>query len=93
MARCNQATITDAAFAHLKGIKYLFMTFCDQSTITGATIFPNLCGASYIETTGCRQEVKDAAKRVLDGTSCNASKGGSRKRKRRSNKYKSRRRR
>jgi hypothetical protein len=36
MSNCNQATITDAAFAHLRGIHVLYMHGCDQATITDA---------------------------------------------------------
>ena len=33
---CNQATITDGAFAHLAGIHTLDMRYCNQATITTA---------------------------------------------------------
>ena len=36
MSWCNQATITDGAFAHLAGIHTLDMGLCTQATITVA---------------------------------------------------------
>ena len=36
MIGCTQATITDAAFAHLRGIHTLDMWGCSQATITDA---------------------------------------------------------
>ena len=34
MRECDQATITDAAFKHLTGIRALDLTGCNQATIT-----------------------------------------------------------
>ena len=36
MSHCNQATITDGAFAHLAGFHTLDMRHCKQATITAA---------------------------------------------------------
>ena len=40
MRRCSQATITDAAFEHLRGIRSLDMSCCNQATITDAAFAP-----------------------------------------------------
>ena len=36
MGACNQGTITDAVFVHLRGIQTLGMIGCYQATITDA---------------------------------------------------------
>ena len=60
----NQATTTDAAFVHLRGIHELNMEGCDQTTITGAT-FEHLRGIRALETDGCTPAVQAAATAVL----------------------------
>jgi hypothetical protein len=47
MGGCNQSAITDAAFAHLKGIQFLNMYMCNQATITHAA-FVHLKGCHII---------------------------------------------
>jgi hypothetical protein len=54
MYGCNQPTITNNAFVHLKGIKELDMGCCRQHTITDAT-FIHLAGIHTLNITGCRQ--------------------------------------
>ena len=61
MSYCNQATITDAAFEHLKGIEKLNMCLCDQDTITGAA-FQHLKGIKLLYMHGCRAVCKQAAR-------------------------------
>ena len=56
---CNQATITDAAFVHLRGIKELYMGDCNQVTITDAA-FVHLRGIQTLYMGKCRQ-ITDAA--------------------------------
>jgi hypothetical protein len=52
---CSQATITDAAFEHLKGIHSLVMVGCNQATITGAGL-EHLRGISRLGMYGCTDE-------------------------------------
>ena len=61
MGDCTQATITDAAFAHLAGIPLLFMRGCYQTTITDAA-FAHLRGIHMLDMSGCTQAtITDAA--------------------------------
>ena len=76
MRECNQETITDAAFVHLKGIHTIVMPFCDQRTITDAA-FKYLAGVHTLNIMRCDQEtITDAAfvnlkgVRELDMRSC-----------------------
>ena len=64
MYGCNQATITDAAFIHLKGIEELSINGCDQSSITGAT-FHFLYGIQEFHAYDCCDAVIDAVDAVL----------------------------
>ena len=54
MSWCNQATITDAAFVHLKGIHTLDMSACPQATITDAA-FAHLKGIHSLNLFHCDQ--------------------------------------
>jgi hypothetical protein len=60
MRECNQPTITDAAFANLRGIHILDMRSCNQSTITDAA-FANLCGIHMLDMYGCDKSLVVAA--------------------------------
>jgi hypothetical protein len=60
MWRCNQATITDAAFEHLKGIHSLVMQWCNQASITG-TGLEHLKGISRLGMHGSSDEAIAAA--------------------------------
>ena len=51
MHLCNQATITDAAFVHLRGIQELDVRSCSQATITAAA-FVHLRGIRILSTDG-----------------------------------------
>jgi hypothetical protein len=62
MSFCRQATITDGAFAHLRGIHTLNMSGCSQATLTPVGI-AHLAGASIV-CFGCHAAVRDAV-RVL----------------------------
>ena len=57
---CDQATITDAAFEHLKGIHSLVMMGCNQATITGAGL-EHLKGISRLGMYDCTDEAIAAA--------------------------------
>jgi hypothetical protein len=57
---CSQATITDAAFEHLKGIHSLVMENCTQATISG-TGLEHLKGISRLGMYGCTDEAIAAA--------------------------------
>ena len=63
MRRCDQNTITDAAFEHLKEIEKLNMCFCRQDTITDAA-FQHLKGIKVLHMFRCRtvciQSARDA---------------------------------
>ena len=48
MGGCNQATITDAAFVHVRGLQTLYMRCCDQATITDAALC--ICAGSKCST-------------------------------------------
>ena len=61
---CNQATITDAAFVHLRGIHALNMILCRQANITD-TAFVQLHGIRVFNTNYCRATVKAAAATLL----------------------------
>jgi hypothetical protein len=61
MYGCNQATITDDAFAHLKGIHTLHMYGCNQATITDAA-FVHLKGIKNII---CNKKLQDATRAIL----------------------------
>ena len=61
MSGCRQATITDAAFENLKGIRELNMSLCKQATITDAA-FEHLKGINVLYMYGCRAVCKMAAK-------------------------------
>ena len=60
MSGCDQATITDAAFEHLKGIHSLVMENCTQATITGAGL-EHLIGISRLGMVVCTEEAIAAA--------------------------------
>ena len=65
MARCDQATITDAAFVHLRGIKELDISYC--SKITDAA-FVHLRGIQKVTMACCSQvTITDAAFVNLNG--------------------------
>ena len=64
MSHCDQNTITDAAFVHLRGIHTLNMDFCHQATITDA-ICANLRGITYLEADGCSLAVRAFARALL----------------------------
>jgi hypothetical protein len=53
MRGCNQETITDTAFTHLKGIHTLNMHSCDQDTLTDA-IFSYIKGVRVLDMDNCR---------------------------------------
>ena len=57
---CYQATITDAAFEHLKGIHSLVMMHCTQATITGEGL-EHLKGISRLGMHECTDEAIAAA--------------------------------
>ena len=67
MGGCNQATITDAAFVHLRGIHTLGMAGCSQVTITDAA-FTHLRGIYTLYMAECLQ-ITDAAMEHLRGIS------------------------
>ena len=48
MIYCNQAGITDAAFAHLTGIRTLDMSYCNQAGITDMA-FAHLAGIHTLD--------------------------------------------
>ncbi len=52
MSGCRQ--LTDAAFVHLRGIRTLYMWYCDQPAITDAT-FVHLQGIHTLVIEGCSQ--------------------------------------
>jgi hypothetical protein len=52
MTFCDQATITDAAFAHLAGIHTLDMSWCRQATITDVA-FAHLAGIHTLNMRFC----------------------------------------
>ena len=63
----GQVSLTDAAFAHLAGIKQLDMTWCNQPTITDAA-FVHLKGIHTLTMSDCRQTtITDAAFAHLAG--------------------------
>jgi hypothetical protein len=55
------AAITDAAFAHLRGIRTLELDGCSQATITGAT-FSSLAGIETLSLRGCSAGAAAAAR-------------------------------
>ena len=57
----NQATITDAAFVHLRGIHTLFMGGCNQASIAGAA-FAHLRGLRELDMGHCHDNVFAAAR-------------------------------
>ena len=57
MSWCNRATITDAAFVHLRGIQTLDMEGCNQATITGAAM-SYLVGIRMLDTGACSRDVR-----------------------------------
>ena len=63
MRFCRQASITDACFAHLRGVRELDMSFCWQESITGAT-FAQLSGVRVLRMAFCRSSVRAAAARA-----------------------------
>ena len=76
MGGCNQATITDTAFIHLRGIHILFIGIlfigcCNQTTITDAAFvhlraaFVHLRGVRALITTNCSPAVQAAAAALL----------------------------
>ena len=61
MSRCNQQTITDAAFVHLRNVHTLIMSVCNQQTITDAA-FVYLRNVHTLDMSWCRQvNITDAA--------------------------------
>ena len=54
MDSCNQVTITDAAFAHLQGIRSLGLNDCNQVANTDAA-FVHLQGIRSLGMNGCNQ--------------------------------------
>jgi hypothetical protein len=64
MRRCDQSTITDAAFAHLQGIHTLHMAGCSQSTITVAA-FAHLEGIHTLNMRGIAEDFVFACLRFL----------------------------
>ena len=60
MSYCDQAGITDAAFAHLGGIQELDIDGCLQDEITGAT-FGFLVGICELTVDEARPDLRDAA--------------------------------
>ena len=54
MIGCGQATITDAAFVHTRGIHTLEMTNCNQATITDAA-FIHLGGINTLTATNSNE--------------------------------------
>ena len=71
---CAQPAITDAAFAHLRGIHTLVMYGCEQATISGAAC-THLQGITLLNIGACRGELVAAARslglpvKVLNPTS------------------------
>jgi len=63
MSFCDQSTITDAAFANLRGIHTLDMGYCIQYTITDAA-FKHLLGIHTLNVSGCRADQKSAAREL-----------------------------
>ena len=61
MLDCDQPTITDAAFVHLRGIRTLVLDECSQATITGAS-FSSLAGIEALCLEGCSAEAVAAAR-------------------------------
>jgi hypothetical protein len=67
MSNCTQAGITDAAFAHLRGIYKLEMSLCNQESITDAA-FEHLRGIHALDMSGCWHITEAAVARlVLNG--------------------------
>jgi hypothetical protein len=65
MRKCGG--VTDAAFAHLRGIHTLEMGYCDQAALTDAA-FAHLRGIRTLDMTACNQEtITDAAFAHLRG--------------------------
>jgi hypothetical protein len=60
MSHCKQATITDAAFVHLRGIHMLTLHGCIQQAITPA-VFTHLRGTYYMHARDCHPAVESAA--------------------------------
>ena len=65
MARCNQDTITDAAFKHLEGsIKHLNMWRCNQTTITNKAL-KHLKGIKNLNMSGCTKITDDGFENLV----------------------------
>ena len=60
MDGCTQATLTDGAFAHLRGVHTLDLCRCAQPTITGATL-SQLRGVRALYMIGCQPALIAAA--------------------------------
>ena len=56
MRGCKQATITNTAFIHLRGVQTLIMAGCKQATITVAA-FLRLRGIQKVNMVGCNQAI------------------------------------
>ena len=54
MSNCKQIGVTDAAFAHLRGVHTLDMSGCNQAGITDAA-FAHLRGIHTLNMSGCNQ--------------------------------------
>lgn len=61
MSGCDQHTITDDAFVHLKSIQVLGMDWCNQPAITGGA-FTHLTVTQKLYMKGCRPQCIEAAK-------------------------------
>ena len=61
MRWCRQDSITDAAFAHLRGIHTLRMSYCSQPTITDAA-FAHLRGVRVLTMLDCSDAALRAAR-------------------------------
>jgi hypothetical protein len=68
MSSCFQSTTTDAAFAHLRGIHALYMSWCFQDTITDAA-FAHLVGIHTLNMRGCSCHITDSIFCHLAGVS------------------------